>query len=130
VPGLWSIKCLVERITFAEFVSLSCLEFPDGVVCRPPPHGHRTLGLVELQGCLETLCGRRGLNKSVDGLVVSLGGRRRLPNETGSVVDAQVVAPELNSQVNLVGRRRKVVRKRLGLGKKPIEFPRRSNQST
>jgi hypothetical protein len=42
----------------------------------------------------------------------------------------QVVAPELNSQVNLVGRRRKVVRKRPGPGKKPIEFPRRSNQST
>jgi hypothetical protein len=41
-----------------------------------------------------------------------------------------VVAPELNSQVNLVGRRRKVVRKRPGPGEKPIEFPRRSNQST
>jgi hypothetical protein len=130
VPGLGSIKCLVERITFAEFVSLSCLEFLDGVVCRPPPHGHRTLGLAELQGCLENLCWRHSLNKSVDGLVVSLGGRRRLPNETGSVVDAQVVAPELNSQVNFVGRRRKVVRKRPSPGEKPIEFPRRSNQST
>jgi hypothetical protein len=41
-----------------------------------------------------------------------------------------VVAPELNSQVNLVGRRRKVVRKRPSPGEKPSEFPRRSNQST
>jgi hypothetical protein len=56
VPSLGSIKCLVERITFAEFVSLSCLEFSDGVVCPPPPHGHRTPGLAELQGCLESLC--------------------------------------------------------------------------
>jgi hypothetical protein len=62
--------------------------------------------------------------------MVSLGGRRRLPNETGSVVDAKVVAPELNSQVNLVGQRRKVVRKRPRPGEKPSEFPRRSNQST
>jgi hypothetical protein len=130
VPGLGSIKCLVERITFAEFLSLSCPEFPDGVVCPPPPHGHRTLGLAELLGCLETLCWRRSLNKSVDGRVVSLSGRRCLPNETGSVVDAQVVAPELNSEVNLVGRPRKVVRKRLGPGEKPSELPRRSNQST
>jgi hypothetical protein len=48
----------------------------------------------------------------------------------GPMVDAQVVAPELNSQVNLVGRRRKVVRKRPSPGEKPSEFPRRSNQST
>jgi hypothetical protein len=41
-----------------------------------------------------------------------------------------VVAPELNSQVNLVGRPRKVVRKRPCLGEKPSELPRRSNQST
>jgi hypothetical protein len=62
--------------------------------------------------------------------VVSLGGRRCLPNETASVVDAQVVAPELNSRVNLVGRPRKVVRKRSCSGEKPSELPRRSNQST
>jgi hypothetical protein len=41
-----------------------------------------------------------------------------------------VVDLELNSQVNLVGRRRKVVRKRPGSGEKPSEFPRRSNQLT
>jgi hypothetical protein len=46
------------------------------------------------------------------------------------VVDAQVVAPELNSEVNLVGRRRKVVRKRPSPREKPSEFPRRSNQLT
>jgi hypothetical protein len=62
--------------------------------------------------------------------VVSLGGRRCLPNETGSLVDAQVVSPELNSQVNLVGRPRKVVRERPCLGEKPSELPRRSNQLT
>jgi hypothetical protein len=59
--------------------------------------------------------------------VVSLGGRRCLPNESGSVVDAQVVAPDLNSQVNLVGRPRKVMRKRPCPGEKPSELPWRSN---
>jgi hypothetical protein len=66
--------------------------------------------------------------------VVSPGGRRCLPEETGSVVDALVVAQELNSQVNLVGRPRQVARKRpgpvMGPGEKPSEFPRRSNHST
>jgi hypothetical protein len=60
--------------------------------------------------------------------MVSLDGRRCLPNETWLVVHAQVVAPELNSQVNLVGRPRKVVRKRPCQGEKPNELPRRSNQ--
>jgi hypothetical protein len=41
-----------------------------------------------------------------------------------------VVAPEFNSQVNLVGQPRKVGRKRPGPGEKPSELPRRSNQST
>jgi hypothetical protein len=64
------------------------------------------------------------------GPVVSLGGRRCLPNETGSLVDAQVVALELNSEVNLVGQPRKVVRRRPCPGQKPSELPRSSNQST
>jgi hypothetical protein len=50
VPGLGSVECLAERITFAEFASLSCPEFPDGTVSRPPPCGPRTPGLAELQG--------------------------------------------------------------------------------
>ena len=62
--------------------------------------------------------------------MVSLGGQRCLRNETRSLVDAQVVALELNYQVNLVGRPRKVVRKRPCPGEKSSELPRRSNQTT
>jgi hypothetical protein len=55
VPVLGSVKCLAERTTFAEFVSLACSEFLDGIVSHPPPCRPRTPGFVELQGRLETL---------------------------------------------------------------------------
>jgi hypothetical protein len=67
---------------------------------------------------------------SVAGPMVSPGGRRCLPEETGLGVDAQVVALEQNSLVNLVGRPMRVARKRPGPGAKPSDFPRRSNHST
>jgi hypothetical protein len=103
MPGLGSVEGLAEWITFEEFVSLSCPEFPDGTVSHPHPCGPRTPGLAEFPGHLETLRRRRSPSRSVVGPVVSPSGWRCLPEETGSGVDAQVVAPEQNSLVNLVG---------------------------
>jgi hypothetical protein len=127
VPVLWSVESHAERREVAEFASPSCPEFPDGTVGRPPPCGPRTPGLAELQGRLETLHRWRNPNRSGVGPVVSPGGRRCPPVETGPVVSALAVAQELNSQVNLVGRPRQVARKRPGLamalGKIPVSFP-------
>jgi hypothetical protein len=103
VHVLWIFESHAERREVAEFVSLSCLEFPDGIVGFPPPCKPQTLDLTEFQVRLGSFRMWCNPTRSGVGPEVYLSGWRCPPVETRLVVSELVVVQELNSRENLVG---------------------------